>query len=38
MEVVLILVVSGRVDSFRDEAMCHVQEFHGIDIFQDYAS
>jgi hypothetical protein len=38
MEVVLILVVSWRVDSFRVEAMCHVQEFHGVDTFQDYAS
>jgi hypothetical protein len=38
MEAVLILVVSWRMDSFRDEAMCHVQEFHGVDIFQDYAS
>jgi hypothetical protein len=26
------------MDSFRDEAMCHVQETHGVDIFQDYAS
>jgi hypothetical protein len=26
------------MESFRDEAMCHVQEFHGVDIFQDYAS
>jgi hypothetical protein len=24
MEVMLILVVAGRMDSFRDEAMCHV--------------
>jgi hypothetical protein len=38
MEAVLILVGSWRMDSFRDEAMCHVQEFHGVDIFQDYAS
>jgi hypothetical protein len=38
MEAVLILVVSWRMDSFRDEAMCHVQEFHGVDTFQDYAS
>ena len=26
------------MDSFRDEATCHVQEIHGVDIFQDYAS
>jgi hypothetical protein len=26
------------MDSFQDEAMCHVQEIHGVDIFQDYAS
>ena len=33
MEAVLILVVSWRRDSFRDEAMCHVQEVHRVDIF-----
>jgi hypothetical protein len=38
MEVVWILVEIGRMDSFRDEAMCHVQEVHRGDIFQDYAS
>ena len=38
MEVVLILVVSWRMDSVRDEAMSHEQEFHGVDTFQDYAS
>jgi hypothetical protein len=26
------------MDSFRDEAMCHVQEVQRVDIFQDYAS
>jgi hypothetical protein len=26
------------MDSFRDEAMCHVHEIHGVDIVQDYAS
>jgi hypothetical protein len=26
------------MDSFRDEAMYHVQETHGVDMFQDYAS
>jgi hypothetical protein len=26
------------MDSFWDEAMCHVQEIHGVDICQDYAS
>jgi hypothetical protein len=38
MEVVLILVVSWRMDSFRDEAMSEEQEFHDVDTFQDYAS
>jgi hypothetical protein len=38
MEAVWILVEIWRMDSFRDEAMCHVQEFHRVDIFQDYAS
>jgi hypothetical protein len=38
MEVVLILIVYWRMDSFRDESMRHVQEFHGVDIFEDYAS
>ena len=38
MEAVLILVVSWRMDSVRDEAMSHEQEFHGVDTFQDYAS
>jgi hypothetical protein len=33
MEVVLILVGTWRMDSFWDEAMCHVQEIHGVDIF-----
>jgi hypothetical protein len=38
MEAVWILVEIWRMDSFRDEAMCHMQEVHRIDIFQDYAS
>ena len=38
MEAVLILVGTWRMDSFQDEAMCLVQEIHGVDIFQDYAS
>jgi hypothetical protein len=38
METVLVLVWTWRMDSFRDEAMCHVQEIHSVDIFQDYAS
>jgi hypothetical protein len=38
MEAMWILVEIWRMDSFRDEAMCHVQEVHRVDIFQDYAS
>jgi hypothetical protein len=38
MEAVLILVVSWRMDSFWDEAICHVQEIHRVDIFKGYAS
>jgi hypothetical protein len=38
MEAMWILVEIWRMESFRDEAMCHVQEFHRVDIFQDYAS
>jgi hypothetical protein len=38
MEFVWILVDIWRMDSFRDEAMCHMQEVHRVDIFQDYAS
>jgi hypothetical protein len=26
------------MDLFRDEAMCHMQETSGVDVFQDYAS
>jgi hypothetical protein len=33
-----ILVEIWRVESFRYEAMYHVQEFHRVYIFQDYAS
>jgi hypothetical protein len=25
------------MDSFRDESMCHMQDIHRVDIFQDYA-
>jgi hypothetical protein len=38
MEAVWILVEICRMDSLQNEAMCHVQEFQRIDIFQDYAS
>jgi hypothetical protein len=38
MEAVWILVEIGRMDSFQDEVMCHMQEVHRVDIFQDYAS
>jgi hypothetical protein len=38
MEVVWILLDIWRMDSFLDEAMCHVQEVHRVDIFKDYAS
>jgi hypothetical protein len=38
MEAMWILVEIWRMESFQDEAMCHVQEFHRVDIFQDYAS
>jgi hypothetical protein len=38
MEAMLILVVSWRMDSVRDEAMNHEQDIHGVDTFQDYAS
>jgi hypothetical protein len=37
MEAMWILVGIWRMDSFRDEAMGHVQEVHRVDIFQDYA-
>jgi hypothetical protein len=38
MEVVFILVVSWRMNFVRYEAMSHEKEFHGVDMFQDYAS
>jgi hypothetical protein len=38
MEIVLILVVSWRMDSVKDEAMGQEQEIHRVDIFRDYAS
>jgi hypothetical protein len=33
METVLILVGTWRMDSFRDETMCHVQKIRRVDIF-----
>jgi hypothetical protein len=38
MEAVWILVETWRMDSFRDEAMCLMQETLGVDVFQGYAS
>ena len=38
MEVMWILVDIWRMDSFQDEAMCHMKEVHRVDIFQNYAS
>jgi hypothetical protein len=38
VETVLVLVWTWRMGSFRVEAMCHLQETHGVDMFQDYAS
>jgi hypothetical protein len=38
MEVMWILVEIWRMDSFQDESMCHVQEVHRVDIFQDCSS
>jgi hypothetical protein len=38
MEAVWILVETRRMDSLWDEAMCQVQETHGVGVFQDYAS
>jgi hypothetical protein len=37
-EVMLGLVRSWRIDSFRVEIMCYLQETHGIDMLQDYIS
>jgi hypothetical protein len=34
--VVLSLVWFGRVDPFRVEAMCYLQETHGVDMLQNY--
>ena len=36
MEVVLGLVRSWRTDSFWVEAMCYLQETHGVDMLQNY--
>ena len=38
MEAMLILIVAWRMDSFWDEAMCHVQETPGVDMIQVHAS
>jgi hypothetical protein len=38
MEIVLVLIWTQRMDSFRDEAMCHMQETPGVDMIQDHAS
>jgi hypothetical protein len=38
METVLVLIWIRRMESFRDEAMCHVQETPGIDMIKDHAS
>jgi hypothetical protein len=38
VETVLVLVWTWRIDSFRVEAMCHLQETHGVDMLHDYAS
>jgi hypothetical protein len=35
---VLGLVWSGRIDSFRVEAVCYLQETHGVDMLQNYTS
>jgi hypothetical protein len=32
----LNLVWSGRIDSFQVEAMCYLQETHGVDMLQNY--
>jgi hypothetical protein len=37
-EAVWVLVDIWRMESFRYESMCHVQEVHRVDIFQDYSS
>jgi hypothetical protein len=34
----LVLVWTWRIDSFRVEARSHLQETHGVDMLQDYAS
>jgi hypothetical protein len=38
VETVSVLVWTWRMDSFWDEAMCHVQETHSVDMFQYHAS
>jgi hypothetical protein len=38
MEAVLCLVWSWRSNSFRVEAVCYLQETHGVNISQDYTS
>jgi hypothetical protein len=36
MEAMWILVEIWRMDSFLDEAMCHMQDTHRVVVFQDY--
>ena len=38
VEVVLGLVRSWRIDSFRVETVCYLQETHGVDMLQDFPS
>jgi hypothetical protein len=38
VEAVLGLVWSWRSDLFRVEAVCYLQEIHGVDMLQDYTS
>jgi hypothetical protein len=38
MEAMWILVETWRMDSFRDESMCHMQETHRVGLFQDHVS
>jgi hypothetical protein len=38
MEAIWILVETWRMDSFGDEAMCHMQETPEVGIFQGYTS
>ena len=38
VETMLVLVWTWRIESFRVEARCHLQETRGVDMLQDYAS